>query len=561
MSLNPGSQGGYLGPARGIVGQATTEGVTNASGTTLETGEVVRISADNAVTRSQADAAPNYAGTVGAVSSGGPNGQIVTVVNNGKGYVKLEPGLAPSPGDNVWVSATVAGSATNVSPPNELILGVIKDTSMYDGVTNLLVYADLSINSGGSSGIFPGFGGVPPAIAAAGSAGAAASASRSDHTHEGVHSLIAGSGINVSSATGDVTVSVPAALQFPGYGGAPPAIAAAGASGGAATVSRSDHTHEGVHSNVAGTGITVSAPTGDVTINVVYGGVPPAIAAAGSAGVAASASRSDHTHEGVHSNVAGTGITVSGATGDVTINVVYGGVPPAIAAAGSAGVAASASRSDHTHEGVHSNVAGNGISVSSATGDVTITTLYGGAPAAIASAGSAGTNNTASRSNHTHEGVHSIIAGTGIAVSGATGDVTVSARGIDTFVWTIDNYGPTSTAFNIYAPLGYTTNTTVVYTVAAGFEPTFRVSHAGTLHNMRVRHNRNNGFANAITYTVRVNGADTALAVTLNSSAADGTNLATSIAVAAGDRISLRIQSTGVGTTTQMIAAISVEFD
>jgi hypothetical protein len=42
-------------------------------------------------------------------------------------------------------------------------------------------------NTGG--GIFPGFGGPPPAIAASSQTGSAATASHSDHTHEGVHSV------------------------------------------------------------------------------------------------------------------------------------------------------------------------------------------------------------------------------------------------------------------------------------------------------------------------------------------------------------------------------------
>ena len=72
----------------------------------------------------------------------------------------------------------------------------------------------------------------------------------------------------------------------------------------------------GVTSNVAGTGIGVSGATGAVTIN----------------------------NTGVTSNIASTGVHVSSVTGDITI----------------------------TNTGVISNVAGSGISVSSATGDVTV---------------------------------------------------------------------------------------------------------------------------------------------------------------------------------------------
>jgi|2_EtaG_2_1085320.scaffolds.fasta_scaffold01999_11 hypothetical protein len=80
------------------------------------------------------------------------------------------------------------------------------------------------------------------------------------------------------------------------------------------------------------------------------------------------------TNDGVTSNVAGSGISVSGATGAVTV----------------------------TNSGVTSNVAGTGISVSGATGAVTVT----------------------------NSGVTSAVAGSGISVSGATGAVTVTNSGV-----------------------------------------------------------------------------------------------------------------------------------
>lgn len=52
----------------------------------------------------------------------------------------------------------------------------------------------------GSGGPFPGFGSTPPAVAPAGSGGAAGVASRSDHTHAGVHS--------VNGVLGDLTVPI-----------------------------------------------------------------------------------------------------------------------------------------------------------------------------------------------------------------------------------------------------------------------------------------------------------------------------------------------------------------
>jgi hypothetical protein len=122
-----------------------------------------------------------------------------------------------------------------------------------------------------------------------------------------VTSIIAGTNVTISSTgpggTGDVTINATGGGGFPGYGGAPPAVALASAAGAATTVSRSDHTHAATVLNIAaGTGITVTDVAGTWTIAATgtsfpgFGGVPPAIASAGAAGAAGTASRSDHTH-------------------------------------------------------------------------------------------------------------------------------------------------------------------------------------------------------------------------------------------------------------------------
>lgn len=103
----------------------------------------------------------------------------------------------------------------------------------------------------------------------------------------------------------------------------------------------------------------------------------------------------------VTSNVAGTGINVSGATGAVTIS----------------------------NSGVTSNVAGTGISVSGATGAVTVT----------------------------NTGVTSAVAGTGISVSGSTGAVTISKNSpvdVQTFnstgTWTKPSGGQTMALIQVW---------------------------------------------------------------------------------------------------------------
>jgi hypothetical protein len=91
---------------------------------------------------------------------------------------------------------------------------------------------------------------------------------------------------------------------------------------------------------------------------------------AGGTGISTAASATDTltvTNTGVTSNVAGTGIGVSGATGAVTIN----------------------------NTGVTSNVAGTNVTVSGATGAVTINADFAGAPAPVAPAFSAVPDNAA----------------------------------------------------------------------------------------------------------------------------------------------------------------------
>jgi hypothetical protein len=69
----------------------------------------------------------------------------------------------------------------------------------------------------------------------------------------------------------------------------------------------------------------------------------------------------------------------------------------------------------------------------------------------------------------------------------------------------------------------------------------WRVPRAGTLQNMRVRHNSLVGNGNAIVYTLRVNGVASALTVSLASTAADGSDLANTVAVVAGDLVDIEV--------------------
>jgi hypothetical protein len=89
----------------------------------------------------------------------------------------------------------------------------------------------------------------------------------------------------------------------------------------------------------------------------------------------------------------------------------------------------------------------------------------------------------------------------------------------------------------------------------------FRSSRAGTMKNMRVRHNKAAGNGNSIVYTVRINGTPSSLSVSMASTANDGSDLVNTAAVAAGDLVDVEItKASAVGQAPSDVAA-SVEFD
>ena len=148
-------------------------------------------------------------------------------------------------------------------------------------------------------------------------------------------------------------------------------------------------TNTGVTSNVAGTGISVSGATGAVTI----------------------------TNSGVTSAIAGTGISVSGATGGVTIT--NSGVT---SLTGGGGVTVSAGTGGVTLGFTTSTLV---TTASNLAGGTAGQFHYQSAPGVTAfiSTGSMYVNRAVTADNG---GVTSNVAGTGVSVSGATGAVTIS---------------------------------------------------------------------------------------------------------------------------------------
>lgn len=85
----------------------------------------------------------------------------------------------------------------------------------------------------------------------------------------------------------------------------------------------------------------------------------------------------------------------------------------------------------------------------------------------------------------------------------------------------------------------------------------FRVIRAGVLQKLRVRHNIPAGNGNNIIYTVRVAGVATALAVTMASTATDGSDLVNLVAVNDGDLLDIEVtKAVSIGTSPSDIVAV-----
>lgn len=182
------------------------------------------------------------------------------------------------------------------------------------------------------------------------------------------------------------------------------AFGGAASDGSGTAVARANHTHgtpaTPVTSIVAGTGISRDTATGAVTI----------------------------TNTGVTSIVAGTNISVSGATGAVTVNGPSQATTvtssTSFAQAAAAGSAATYSRGDHTHG-------------TPATPVTTFSTTGSGLTALTNATGAVSISNT---------GVTSIVAGTNISISGATGAVTVNGPSQATSVTSETSFGAAASA-------------------------------------------------------------------------------------------------------------------
>jgi hypothetical protein len=111
--------------------------------------------------------------------------------------------------------------------------------------------------------------------------------------------------------------------------------------------------------------------------------------------------------------------------------------------------------------------------------------------------------------------------------------------------------------------------TTTTRFLSAGFDSALAstteipvpIATAGVLRNLYVRHNVAVGNGNAIVYTVMVNGVATALTLSLVTGAVgQASDLANTVAVVAGDRVSIRVTKAASVGTAQTDVTASFEY-
>jgi hypothetical protein len=224
-------------------------------------------------------------------------------------------------------------------------------------------------------------------------------------------------------------------------------------------------------------------------------------------GVATSFSRSDHVHS----------LGAPAAPGTIQ--------PDDTASAGSATAPA---RADHRHAisadvPVNVDVAANaeGVSTSFARADHkhNISTA---APVAVGNANAAGTSTSLARADHVHKA--------------------------DGAVLTWGNNSVSSTTTTRYMTPGFEDGLATTAAIQ------FRVPFASKARKLRVRQNSPAGNGNNIVYTLRVNGAASALAATIASTGTDANDLTNEITLAAGDYIDIEVtKASSVGSAPNQV--------
>lgn len=88
----------------------------------------------------------------------------------------------------------------------------------------------------------------------------------------------------------------------------------------------------------------------------------------------------------------------------------------------------------------------------------------------------------------------------------------------------------------------------------------FRLIRDGTLKTMRVHHTTAGVGAATLTYTLLINGTPTSLSVPILTTAQDGSDLANTVSVSAGDIATLRVSKSAAITTSPDNITVTVEY-
>lgn len=155
----------------------------------------------------------------------------------------------------------------------------------------------------------------------------------------------------------------------------------------------------------------------------------------------------------------------------------------------------------------------------------------------------------------------SVRASMSAAAGGTSGDVVASigcavaaARSI--LQWQCSGGSPSTAARFMFPYSG-------VPAAASTAERAIVVPRSGTLRNLRARAVTAVAGSGTITYTVRVNGASTAITCTVSKGASphEGSDTANSVAVVAGDRVSLQVAYSSTAAPNPTSLLVSLEFE
>ena len=241
---NTGVTSAVAGTGISVSGATGAVTFTNAGVTSIVAGTNVTISGSTGAVTINSTAAGVASVTAGTAISITGTGTNPIVNNTGVTSAVAGTGISVSGATgavtftNTGVTSIIAGTNVTISGSTGAV--TINATAGGGGVSTVSAGTAISITGTGSNPIVNNIG-VTSNVAGTGISVSSATGAVTV-TNTGVTSIVAGTGISISGATGAVTVTN-TLTSFPGFGGPPPAVASASATGSASTASHSDHTH------------------------------------------------------------------------------------------------------------------------------------------------------------------------------------------------------------------------------------------------------------------------------------------------------------------------------